>query len=603
MTRWTSWLFAILALALFLATAAPGIGTEDSGELACGARLLAMVHAPGYPLYLLLGRLAAALSSEPGRGLVLLSVFAAAAAVGLLHTIAKRELGEPAAAVAAISLTFCRGLWSSATQVEVYTLSALLLTALFGALLLFRNRPGSGKARRLVAFTIGLTLAHHVGLVILLPVIALFLLYTIVASREPVAAGDWMRASGYAIAGIALYGALMLLSTRRGIAVIWWTPITTVPQLLNVMSGAGFRNLLFAVPPDQASRNLMLFPAMLVLWFPLLSIPLALLGLLDSLRRDRPWTLMLLAIVMITIIHAANYDVLDPDRFLLPAIVPFAWLAGAGFRKLAEMRAIPMRPQAGLVSILLISALAGRISEGGILAAKFDSVPADVARAVLASHASRPGTQIIWTDWRFYPTLRYFQLVDGMGSNVYLDFDSTSTTPGSRHEEGRTWTMRASPELGRQYALVMEDLHWSVNRNRLTLSDPDTAVRSIGPPLARIGGLEILEVKRPDAARAGTLIPVELLIARDTGPAADTVAGILVLTRRSFPRMQTPFSILHWNTPPSALEPANIYREPVQTIIPSAHAGETDDSFALELRLSTATESKTIPLGRIRLRE
>ena len=42
------------ALALYLATLAPGLYTLDSAELAAGAHVLGIVHATGYPVYLLL---------------------------------------------------------------------------------------------------------------------------------------------------------------------------------------------------------------------------------------------------------------------------------------------------------------------------------------------------------------------------------------------------------------------------------------------------------------------------------------------------------------------------------------------------------------------
>ncbi|MEK8023381.1 MAG: DUF2723 domain-containing protein [Candidatus Hydrogenedentota bacterium] len=594
MIRFSSFFFAALALALFLLTSAPGIGTEDSGELATGARLLAMVHAPGYPLYLLLGRLAAALSLYPGRGLVLLSVVAGAATVGLFHFIVKRELDETSAAIAAVSLIFCRGFWMAATEVEVYTIQSLLLTGLLGSLLQLKNHPGSGKAKRLLGFLTGLTLAHHMGLTILLPAIALFVGCTARGDLR-----DWSRAAGNGIAGVALYGALPLLSTRAGIAYIAWDPIRSFPQLLNVMGGAGFRKLLFAVPPDQALLNLGHFPFALAIWFPYLSIPLAVAGMWTGYRRMRAFTVLILAWIGITILHAANYNVLDPERFLLPAVVPFAWLSGVGFHHLSRRHVLGVEARVFLVTALLATGMAGRLADGNFFATAYDTMPTDVARAVLRSHESRPESQVIWTDWRFYPTLRYFQLVDGLGRNVLLDFDSTSESPGSVYLPGRTWTMRASPELGSQYALIMDDLQWHV----MPKGHAATVPVDPGDPRIdeRIGGIRVEQIEWPANVTPGEPIRANITFRRDTMPAADTVTGMLVLRRRGHVRMSTPLSLLHWNTAPQDLDPAKQYSEPVQTIIPTSHADEKDDSFTLELRLTTSLEKRIIPLGRIRL--
>src|SRR5687768_18545700 len=72
----------LLALALYLYTAAPGItwrnGGIDSGELATAVATGSVAHPPGYPTYLLLGRLATLLPVEPARALAWLSALSAA---------------------------------------------------------------------------------------------------------------------------------------------------------------------------------------------------------------------------------------------------------------------------------------------------------------------------------------------------------------------------------------------------------------------------------------------------------------------------------------------------------------------------------------------
>src|SRR4029079_19807489 len=49
---------AAVALALYSATLAPGVGAGDSGELLLAAQTLGVPHPPGYPLWTLLARIA-----------------------------------------------------------------------------------------------------------------------------------------------------------------------------------------------------------------------------------------------------------------------------------------------------------------------------------------------------------------------------------------------------------------------------------------------------------------------------------------------------------------------------------------------------------------
>jgi len=53
----TSPLVFLATFGLYLNWLTPGIGLEDSGEFATAATTLSLTHPPGYPLYLLLGRL------------------------------------------------------------------------------------------------------------------------------------------------------------------------------------------------------------------------------------------------------------------------------------------------------------------------------------------------------------------------------------------------------------------------------------------------------------------------------------------------------------------------------------------------------------------
>ena len=84
-----------LALALYLGTLAPTVTFADAGELAAAAYTLDVAHPPGFPLYLLLGKLFTLLVPW-GRVVQRLNAFSAlcaAATVGLLGAALVVSLG------------------------------------------------------------------------------------------------------------------------------------------------------------------------------------------------------------------------------------------------------------------------------------------------------------------------------------------------------------------------------------------------------------------------------------------------------------------------------------------------------------------------------
>jgi hypothetical protein len=122
---------------LYARTAAPSVLSGDSGEFQFAASLLGVPHPTGYPLYILLGKLATLLPvGDIAHRVTLVASLAGAGTVALLALLLLRITGSMSAAlIAAVALTVAPGLWHLSTIAEVYTLNTLLLTLL--ALLLW----------------------------------------------------------------------------------------------------------------------------------------------------------------------------------------------------------------------------------------------------------------------------------------------------------------------------------------------------------------------------------------------------------------------------------------------------------------------------------
>lgn len=626
----------LVALLLYLLTGAPGLTTEDSAELTFGARFLSMVHPPGYPLYLLLGRLACLFDdltgAFPGRGLVLLSSFAAAASVAIVYLALRRPWGPGPATIAAASLVVLRGAWDAAIIVEVYALQTALFAGMLFVLLRLRDEP-TGRNLQLAAFLTGLMLAHHVGVLILLPFLALFLAH----QARPFPVGALVPATGFLLLPLALYAALPLLSARDAMPVSWWPPITEPGQLLHTALGGGFRRLLFAVPLDEVARNLVTLPLTLAGWLNIVSLLLALLGVVDLARRDRPLLALLGAIILTTILHAANYDVLDPESFLLPAVVPLAFLVGAGFRVVEPRIAGRGIPVEAVAVLIIVVGVAGRLANGSLMTQAVKTMPLDVARAVLAAHDASPGSTpdptpahdtsmpkaVIWADWHLYPTLKWVQVAEGLGRDVLVELDTTAESPGVTYLPGRTWVMHPSRSLGALHPLRMENLHWRVlepGQELLPAPVPTATATRPPPALVRAGPVAVVGIETPAVTGYGRIVNVMVLLSilPDTsgrgldGDRTETVSGSLILFRNGQPRLSTPFAPLAWHTLPARprtgaadTSPTPLYAEPVQILVPTTYAADPESTayrLALELRVDgDANRLPLLDLGPLRL--
>ena len=216
---WTAfWCATAVSFLGYFFTLGPSVGLEDSGELATAADHLGVPHPPGYPFWTFCGWIFCRLFSwvtymghpSPAWAVSLLSAVAGAFAAGCTAMLICRSSSDmldsmdsgaadaqqrvPPQGQRHALMGFAGGLggglvfafspveWSQATIVEVYTLNALFLMAVF--LLAYRwMRKPSDKILWLAAFVFGLGLTNYqvlllaavpIGIIILLKDIRLF---------------------------------------------------------------------------------------------------------------------------------------------------------------------------------------------------------------------------------------------------------------------------------------------------------------------------------------------------------------------------------------------------------------------------------------------
>src|SRR6266550_664252 len=169
------WIGAVAVAAaagiLYFLTAARDIVVGDSPELITAAATLGVAHAPGYPLFTILGHLFSLVpfGSLPFR-VNLLSVVCDGLAIGVVYFTAFRlTRSQLAAAVAALLLAVDPIFWEWSLAAEVFPLNNLLAAVLI--LLLVSWHQQSERSAFLIAafFVAGLALTNHQTIVLLGP--------------------------------------------------------------------------------------------------------------------------------------------------------------------------------------------------------------------------------------------------------------------------------------------------------------------------------------------------------------------------------------------------------------------------------------------------
>ena len=197
--RWTragagSLAAAAIAAFVYGSTLAPSVGAGDSGELILAAQSMGIPHPPGYPLWVLLARVAAALPwGTVAFRVNALSAVLSACAVGLFYLLAARcglrKSGRFAATLIFAGSTL---LWDSAVQAEVYSLATVAFLGLSLAAFAARSKgAASARSDAIFFFVAGLALLAHQTLLFPALILGIWVLARRFRPRRLVAAVAW----------------------------------------------------------------------------------------------------------------------------------------------------------------------------------------------------------------------------------------------------------------------------------------------------------------------------------------------------------------------------------------------------------------------------
>ena len=224
------WLSFVIALTVYTLTLEPTTSFWDSGEFIASAYKLQVVHQPGAPIFLMLGKvfslIAGSDSSRVAFWINMCSALASAATILFLFwtitALAKKVIGEKdkepskwslisimgSGLVGALAYTFSDSFWFSAVEAEVYALSSLCTAVVFWAILKWdqhADEPDSDRWLIFIAYVMGLSIGVHLLNLLAIPAIAL--VYYFRRAKEPTSSGTLLALmAGMFILAFIQYG-------------------------------------------------------------------------------------------------------------------------------------------------------------------------------------------------------------------------------------------------------------------------------------------------------------------------------------------------------------------------------------------------------------
>src|SRR6267378_4570059 len=282
------WVGAVLVTAaaavLYFVTAARDIVVGDSPELITAAVTLGVAHAPGYPLFTMLGHLFSLVpfGSLPFR-VNLLSVTSDAITIGVVYFSAFRlTRSQLAAAVAALLLAVNPTFWEWSLAAEVFPLNNLLAALLILLLVAWHEQPERGAFLVAAFFVAGLASTNHQTIVLLGPAFC-FILWR---RRSFLLARPSLLAIGAAIFVVGLLPYLYVPWAAAHHPVHNWGDVSSFHDLLRLIARRSYGSKLVTTPGYTGGPPWDRLAALFISFGPVIGV-LIILGAIQAFQRAR----------------------------------------------------------------------------------------------------------------------------------------------------------------------------------------------------------------------------------------------------------------------------------------------------------------------------
>lgn len=401
-------------IVFYAATLPKEVLPGDSGELIAASHTLSIAHPPGYPLYVMIGKLfssALTWGSIAYRFNLLSAVISSAALVLLYLTLVELGVGRILALAVAAGLGTLESFWLQATMAEVYAMNAF-----FTILLLYCSLLGRRYGERvylLLAYTGGLALSHHLSLVYPL-VCALGIL--VFSLRVVPRARTIMISALLLIVGLSAWLYIPIRATHAPPLV--WGKTDTLSGFWSHITAQGYRWRLRELALTARARDFLRFFAVAEQQSGLALLAAAAVGVAANIRR-RVSVPGFLALVLLFAFHFAMYNIPDIESHTFPALIGIAILAALGIQSIVRWLD-GLRSGIGLV-IATCTFLLLVFNLSGFSRRSDEWFAHDYGRAIIQSAREACGEDCIIVtsgDISTFPLL-YASLVEPGGIHVY----------------------------------------------------------------------------------------------------------------------------------------------------------------------------------------
>lgn len=471
LTRWRRRVLLSLAIVtlpaiLYVRTMPPTVYGLDSAELSVGAYTLGLVHAPGYPLYLMLGKLFTFLPvGDIGYRLNLMSAVFGTVTVLLVYVISLRLTGQAIlAGAASLFLAFSWYFWTDAIVAEVYTLQAAFTAGLLWLLLVWRE----GRDRRwLYAFALaaGLSSANYPATALIAPGLAAFVWLT----DRGVLLGPRRLAAMAGLFGLGFLVYLYLpLRYLAGPAFNYmghfdaagrFHPATLTDPLVlwQMLTGGPFQGLMFGYSGGEAAGQVGQYVYFLWGNFLAVGLPLGVIGLIHGWRQDRTVAVSTGLMYLAYVLFFVNYRVVDKHTMFLPSYVIWALWIAWGYVALVEWAGATWRP--AVQTIFMAVAFLALVVNFPLADVSWDRRAYQNAAAML--QAAQPYALILG-DWGYAAPMEYLQLTEGRRPDVrvinhfFISFEDTQQLIDQTIPRRPVYIVSVAPDLALERLYAME---------------------------------------------------------------------------------------------------------------------------------------------------
>ncbi|MEW6536149.1 MAG: DUF2723 domain-containing protein [Candidatus Auribacterota bacterium] len=323
---------------VYLKTLCPVIYVGDSGELTAAALSLGIAHPPGYPLYVILGKLFSIIIPG-GPSAFEMNLFSAwwgsCSAVALYSVLKLLRLHRLTCACMALTLAFINPFWSQAVVARVYTLNSFLMLCALACLIHWYTAAKEKSLARYFVF-LGFGLANHTIAIITLPLF-LVLTFSFSAFKTIYQPKKIMRYALAALPGLSLYLFLPLRALTSP-AINWGNPGKHMNLMSFILRSEYWdRKYVHNIEDtvDVAVHYLSLIPKEF-LYIGTLFIVIGVYAVFRQSKRIGLAVVLLYALnIYFMILHASRPDIYYWPRYIIPAFISVTVLLAFGLECMA----------------------------------------------------------------------------------------------------------------------------------------------------------------------------------------------------------------------------------------------------------------------------